>query len=460
MSVVIPFVPIYAQPANAIYATPQASGGGPNGAALGSSKVDDLGSAGYSGNPDNSFALLTASSTLLTFSTWVHLTFPNPKTSSSTAPVTIYIRTTESAVALLGGSIGLQAFNNTSGTNNPATTSVLPYKTYFLADGTIFLAVTVSSNFQSLRVTLTSPIALGTNTMRIYYAFYGPTATNTSNPYPFNLADCGLPNVTTKESSGIVLGDFNVLNPGNAIDNDPTFTTKSSFITNAISLLSGHIKQIFYFNGLSNPSDAIRIIVSKSGSFLAVNLLGSISMQAYKGDTLVGSAQLAGSLLSAELKLSMETSGTPVAIYFAPKNTSNNSVVFDRVEVDLSAGILGVALNSNALNIHDIRRLPDAPTSENVSICSNVGSGNLIANTVQEALLGTNGLAYTWYSSPGSLISLSIGKNLNLTGLTTPGSVSYYVDVAKTGCALESARKQVNVTVVQAPTTPASVLNP
>ena len=460
MSVVFPFVRVFSQPANAIYATAQGSGGGPNGLAAGSYDVENLSNANYSGTSDNSYALLTASSTVLTYSAWVHLTFPNLITSSNGSPVTIYIRTTETASALLGGSLVLQGYNNTSGTGNSATTSALPYKTYFLADGTIFLAVTISSDFQSVRATLTSPIALGTNTMRIYYAFYGPSATNTSNPYPFNLTDCGIPNVTTKESSGLTLGNFSIKDPGNAIDTDPTFATKSSFITNGVSLLTGHVKQIFFFNGLSNSADAIRLVISKSGGLLAVNLLNGISMQAYNGSALVGNAQIAFNILDVSLLVPMGTSGTPVAIYFAPKDASNNSVLFDRVEVDLNIGVLGVAADNNALNIHDIRRLPSAPAAGNVTVCNNIGSITLSALSSQEGLLGSSGLAYRWYSSLIGGNSLFTGNNYNATGLTTPGSVSYYVNVAKTGCALESERKLVNVTVVQAPITPATALNP
>lgn len=448
---------IWAQPSNAIFTTAQGIGGGPSGiGAIGSQSVTDANSANYSGSSDNAFALIKASSTLGTYFAWLHSSFTNPVLATPESPVTVYIRTNEFSPALLGGGIGIQAYNNTSGTSNPVTTPA-SFPMYYLADGTIYVAITLSSTFQSIRITVTSPVALGTNLLRVYYSFYGPSATNTSNPYPYAVADCGLPNVTSKDASvGGLLTDFNIVNPGNAIDVDPTFATKSTFTTSGVSGM-GYVKQVFYFNGMSNKSDAVRLVVSKSGTLLALNLASNVSIQAYNGGTLVGEAQLIQSLLDVQL---LNIAGTLVTFYFVPKNLANESVIFDRIEVTLNVGALGVGVASNGLNIHDVRRLPDAPvTPGDVNVCTNVASVVLSALSAQDGLSGL-GLNYSWFNVQVLGIALSASANYNLSVPSTPGTFNYYVEMGKNGCGVVSDRKKVTVKVSTPPTVPAVGLNP
>lgn len=450
----------YAQPSNAVYPDKQTNGGSAAGGGLSGSysvvNPDNARNAAGNVKPNNNYALLTATSTLGTSMAYLQLEFPAEVISSAVSPVTVYVRTNNNTSALLGGGVELTAYDK-----NGVQVSVQSagYKTYYTPDGSVFLAITPTATFKHIRTKLSSPVALGTNTLQVYYAFYGPGATNTSNPYPFSVTDCGSPNVSSKDFSGLALGDFEVLNAGNAIDND--LNSKSSFVSTGIALLSGHIKQTFFFNGVSNNADAVRVILSQSGSFLAVNLASGITLQAYNGSTAVGTSTLVNALLDADLLGLLGGNNNQVAFYFAPKDASGNSVIFDRVELDLNIGALGVGLGSNGLNVHDVRRSPDIPTATGPTACTNIGTASLSALAQQLGISGIGSFSYTWYTTAHGTSSVSTVQNWTASGLTTPGTASYYVETTKSGSGcIASPRKKVDVIVSNPPVSPGVALTP
>lgn len=450
----------FAQPSNAVYPDKQTNGGSAaSGGLTGSYSVANPDNArNTAGNvkPNNNYALLTATSTLGTSAAWLQLEFPAEVISSTVSPVTVYVRTNNNTTALLGGGVELTAQDK-----NGVQVSVqaTDYKTYYTPDGSVFLAITPTATFKYIRTKLSSPVALGTNTLQVYYAFYGPSATNTSNPYPFSVADCGSPNVSSKGFSGLALGDFEVLNAGNAIDND--LNSKSSFVSTGIALLSGHIKQTFFFNGVSNNADAVRVILSQSGSFLAVNLASGITLQAYNGSAPVGTSTLVNALLDADLLGLLGGNNNQVAFYFAPKDALGNSVIFDRVELDLNIGALGAGLASNGLNVHDVRRAPDIPTATGPTACTNIGTASLSVLAQQLGISGIGSFSYTWYTTAHGTSPVSTAQNWTASGLTTPGTSSYYVETTKSGAGcIASTRKKVDIIVSNPPTSPGVALTP
>ncbi|MGN7886155.1 immunoglobulin domain-containing protein [Dyadobacter endophyticus] len=450
----------FAQPANAVYPDKQTNGGSAAGGGLtGSYSVANADNArNATGNikPNNNFAVLTASSTLGTSTAWIQLEFPAEVTSGAAAPVTVYVRTNNNTNALLGGGVELTAHDKNG---VQVTVQSANYKTYYTPDGSVFLAVTPTATFKYIRTKLSSPVALGTNTLQVYYAFYGPGATNTSNPYPFNVADCGSPNVSTKDYSGLTLGNFDVLNAGNAVDND--LNSKSSFVSTGVALLSGHIKQTFFFNGVSNNADAVRVILSQSGSFLAVNLASSITLQSYNGSTPIGTSTLVNALLDTDLLGLLAGNNNQVAFYFAPKDASGNSVIFDRIELDLNIGLLGVGLGSNGLNIHDVRRSPDIPAATGPKACSNIGTAALSALAQQLGISGIGSFSYAWYTTAHGSSAVSSAQSWTASGLSTPGTASYYVETTKSGSGcIASPRKKVDIIVSSPPVSPGVALNP
>jgi hypothetical protein len=450
----------FAQPPDAVYPDKQTNGGVKAGGGFTGdfsvSNPDNARNTVTNTKPNNNYALLTATSTLGTSTAWIQLEFPAEVPSSAGAPVTVYVRTDDNTAALLGGGVALTVHNHNG---SAVSVQAVGYKTYYTADGTVFLAVTPTANFKYVRATLSSPAALGTNTLKVYYAFYGPGASNTSNPYPFNVADCGSPNLTCKDYSGITIGGFDVQYPGNAIDDQ--LSTKSSFVSTGVALLSGHIKQTFFFNGVSNTSDAVRLVLSQSGSFVAANVASSINLQAYNGSTPVGTATLVSSLLDADLLGLLGTNSSQIAFHFAPRDGSGNSVIFDRVELDLNIGLLGAGLGASGINVHDIRRSPDMPSALTATACANIGTALLSALASQVSIPGIGGFSYSWYTAAHATSPISSAQNWTSTGLTTPGTVAYYVETTKTGTGcIASPRRKVDVTVVAPPASPSVALNP
>lgn len=446
-----------AQPSTAIYASNSTGGGEASGLLTGSYEVKDPTSAGAAGKPNDSFTFLKASSTAGISTAYVHLTFANNVASSTASPTTVYIRVNDSQTTLLGGGIAVAAYDRNMGNVSLVTAG---YRTYYLPDGSIYLAITPAAEFRSVRVTVSSPILLGTNSLNVYYAFYAPGASNSSNPYPFNAADCGQPNVSTKGSSGgIALGTFDIQNAGYAIDQ--SLTTKSSFVSPGVALLGGHIKQTFFFNGVSNTADAVRIVLSQSGSFVAVKLASGVALQAYNGANAVGTVQLMSSLLSTDLLGLLSGNNTPITFHVVPKDNLGNSVIFDRLELDLDIGLLGVALGSNGLNIHDVRRVPDVAVAPDVSACSNIGTALLSALSLQQGLAGVGNILYRWYPDASATTALSSQQSWTATGLTATGQKDYYVEIQKSGSGcLVSPRKKVTVNVTAPPVPPTFGLRP
>lgn len=450
----------YSQPAGLVYAGAITSGGTfQKGGLLGNDALGAYSFSNLTASVDNSsltdFTTLFARNDALTTATaYIQLTFGGTVPANST----IYVKTTLAAMSFLQlGGITL-SYINSSG----VSAGITDYKTYYTGDGNVYFAIKPSNILQSLKITITSAAALGGSmTMDVYYAFYGSNAPNDSDPSSLNVADCGSPIYTTFSTSGITVGSFGVSNPGRAIDSDAAITM-SSFYATGLSVLGGKISQTFYFNGLSNPKDAVRIVFSRSASLVAVDLAKSITISAYNG----GGTETAGvpvsifSLLDvAVLNLQIGTNTTPLTAYYAPRNSGGTSQIFDRIVVEVDIALLGVSLGGNGLNILDIRRVPDVPTAFDALACTNVGNITLSASFSQESLAG---FTYKWYNavSGGTLLESLIGKTPLITGLTLVGQSNYYVDVTKSGCTVPSGRTKVTVNTVNPPTVPPVALVP
>ena len=449
---------VYAQPTGLIYANGATSGGTFNtflGSPTGEYKITDPLNAVNQNSLADYTRLFARNDAAATATAFLQMTFPTSVPANST----IFVKTTLSAMSLLlaGGGVTISYVN---GSNNTVAVSASDYKTYYTGDGNIYFSIKPAAVLQSLKITVTSNAVLGgTVTMDIFYAFYGSDANNESYPFSYNLSDCGSPNYTTFSTSGLSVGSFGVSNPGAAIDENET-TTMSSFYATGLTLLTGKISQSFYFNGVSNSADAVRIVFSKSASLVAVDLAKSITITAYKGGNKVGESQSLFALLDLDLLGLLGQSNTPlVTAYMAPRTNSNISVTFDRVVVELDIGLLGVGLGSNGLNILDIRRVPDVPSVTSATACTNIGKIGVLASTVQQSLTT---FTYKWYSvlRGGDVLTALVGDNPLIIGLTTVGQSNYYVDIIKSGCSVPSGRAKVTVNTVNPPVAPPVALVP
>src|SRR5690606_13809565 len=149
--------------------------------------------------------------------------------------------------------------NSSSGSNG--STVPTQSSTFTSTDGMTYLAVTSSSPFNAVRLTLSSPVALGTATANIYYAFY-------ETPH----LSCAEVIGTSVGGSGLALGGGISL-PLNAIDNDlATFSTISGGVVGVGSTLT----QSAHFSNLSNIGDAATITFSVPPALLQLSLFNNV----------------------------------------------------------------------------------------------------------------------------------------------------------------------------------------
>ena len=297
------------------------------------------------------------------------------------------------------------------------------------AQGNYYLAVTPTVEYRSVFIKdVTNTLLLSTpNEIRVFNAFY---VSGTGN--------CDPPFATDYEGTGATLsllglGGAGVTNIQNAIDGNPT---TSSNISLGLIAAAGTISQNIYFNSPSRVGDELNIRLSVSQALANVGLLGNITVEAYNGNTLVYTQTGVAGLLNLDL-LGLLNSGQPVTIPFSP------NVSFDRVKVTLSA-LLNVSL-TQSLNIHEVTRSAPRPTftaplSNNLNACYNttatLGATTAATNELlwYEALEGGSALATTAYNGTYTTPQLTANK-------------VYYVAARQIGCATESVRVPVTVTV-------------
>lgn len=297
------------------------------------------------------------------------------------------------------------------------------------AQGNYYLAVTPTVEYRSVFIKdVTNTLLLSTpNEIRVFNAFY---VSGTGN--------CDPPFATDYEGTGATLsllglGGAGVTNIENAIDGNPV---TSSNISLGLIGAAGTISQNIYFNSPSRVGDELNIRLSVSQALANVGLLGNITVEAYNGNTLVYTRTGVAGLLNLDL-LGLLNSGQPVTIPFSP------NVSFDRVKVTLSA-LLNISL-TQSLNIHEVTRSAPRPTftsplSNSLNICYNttatLGATTAATNELlwYEALEGGSALATTPYNGTFTTPQLTANK-------------IYYVAARQIGCATESVRVPVTITV-------------
>jgi hypothetical protein len=362
---------------------------------------------------------LATTSTLGVGTAWVQLIFPGNIAANSTS----FVKINNSAGALLGGEITVKAYINSSTSSDGTTVGITtPISTIIAPDGSTFLVVTPNANYNSISITLSYPVALGSNSASVFYAFNEPPGTS-----------CSLALATSVSVTGIALGGA-VTSPNNAIDND-----LSTYSTLSVGLLgvAASIKQMVYFSSQSNLGDAATVTFSVPPGLLTLGLFDGITLTAYNGPTQVGTPIAFSSLLS--LDLLFLGGGSRYTGSFVP------SGVFDRIEISTSsvASVLG------SLYLHEVQRTPpkpafSTPALQNPTICA---SSSVTLSPIAPA----SGNELRWYSSLTATTPLATANTYtpspSLTATTT-----YYVATAKTGCTAESERVPATVTVTPLPT--------
>lgn len=356
---------------------------------------------------------LVAGSTLGSGTAYLHMVFA----SALPANTTVYIKY-KSTGALLGGGIALQAYSGSVAATSTAGTTVTTVSENMTApDGTRYFAVTSTSSFNAVRFTLSTPLALGTNTADVFYAFYVPAGTG-----------CHLPIATTTALSGVTLATIN--NPNNAIDGN--VATASDF--NFTLSLAGSMTQKVFYQGVSSTGDAATLTLSVPPAVLSLGLFGSVTVTAYNGSTQAGSPVALSSALSLDL-LGLLGSGNPYSVTVTPSGT------FDRIAVSMSSGVSLL----NQLFLHEVTVTPAKPVftlpkDDTVYVCS--GSQAILTADNPGA-----GKELRWYASAlaSNTTVLHTGDTFTVANVTA--DTVFWVATGLTGCTPSSERVPVRVLV-------------
>lgn len=296
------------------------------------------------------------------------------------------------------------------------------------ANGFYYLALRPTQDYDRVYVRdVTNAVLIGTpNETKVYNAFYTSGVDVCAPVFATGYEGTGL----TVDALG--LGKAGVTNPSFAIDANQTNYSELSLGALGVA---GSISQIFYFETPSNAGDDINLKFSVSSALLNANVLSSLTVVAYNGNTQVFS-QSASNLLGADL-LALLNTGQAVTVPFSPGQA------FDRVEVRLSS-LLNVNLTQTIL-IYGLTRSAGRPTfvlpaKNNASVCYN-SSASLSATT-----LSTNELRWYDVVQGGTALATTAYNGAYNTPLLTANKV-YYVASRRINCLEESGRVPITVTV-------------
>ena len=189
-----------------------------------------------------------------------------------------------------------------------------------------YVAVTPSSPYTSIRITESLGAVAGLGEVRSMNVYHVCTSTG--------FEPCEQAFATYAESQGISLdllglGAAGVVDAGFAIDGDPS--TASEISIGAAGLGSG-IYQYVDFHSLSAPTDHFRVKLAMEGeNALTAEVLGSIVIKAFDGDTEVFSQDLRDGLISGLDLLGLLQSGGTLNLPFGP------GLAFDKVAVGIES---------------------------------------------------------------------------------------------------------------------------
>jgi gliding motility-associated-like protein len=303
------------------------------------------------------------------------------------------------------------------------------------ANGKNYFAVNSTDPFNSVKVRLRTRNALlsigsGTLSMNVYTAF------------TYAGDNCGSAIATSVAQSGLNVSLTSlVINPKNAIDGN---VNTSSQIQAGLVSLASTVSQTVILGSVSGPDDVAKVILSQPGSILTVNVLKTITVQAYNGMTPVGQPLSLSSLINLDL-LGLFSNGRQLPVFFTP------GAPFDRIKVSVDNTLaVGQNILAGGLNIHEGQRTVAKPSFANVT----GGVAGVCGNKVDLAVTAPNpAFTYNLYKKTGTTIApISTASASGVFSETNvaPGTYTYYLSAQKAGCTAESDLDSVKVTVTKA----------
>ncbi|WBL44160.1 gliding motility-associated C-terminal domain-containing protein [Algoriphagus halophytocola] len=211
-----------------------------------------------------------------------------------------------------------------------------------------YIALTPTAAYTSVRVTLEYPGLIGgasATSMNVYHV-----CTSTG------FEECEQAFSTFAESAGISLdllglGAAGVSDAGFAIDGDPATASEISL---GAAGIGSSIYQFVDFHTLSASADHFRVkLALEGGNTLTAEVLGSIVIKAFDGDTEVYSQDLRDGLISGLDLLGLLQSGQTINLPFGP------GLAFDRVAVGIES-LVSANVIQNPVRVFSIERFSDA----------------------------------------------------------------------------------------------------
>ncbi|MCE7053263.1 hypothetical protein LZF95_01155, partial [Algoriphagus sp. AGSA1] len=277
-----------------------------------------------------------------------------------------------------------------------------------------YVALTPTAAYNSVRVTLEYPGLIGGASVTSMNVYHVCSSTG--------FEECEQAFLTYAESEGISLdllglGAAGVADAGFAIDGNPATASEISI---GAAGLGSSIYQFVDFHSLSAPADHFRVkLAMEADNTLTAEVLGSIVIKAFDGDTEVFSQELRDGLISGLDLLGLLQSGGTLNLPFGP------GLAFDRVAVGIES-LVSANVISNPVRVFSIERFSaDCPDPEldtpaetdppfNVSDCAGEVVSWENTNFPLNAIDGHNDTYATLYASTGLIAGTGYSSHIEL----------------------------------------------
>ncbi|KAF2340456.1 Ig-like domain-containing protein, partial [Flavobacterium tistrianum] len=388
-----------------VYATAQTQGSIiTGGVSNGANAVD--------GNPQTFSTITTGLGLLGVGTTWQNLTWP--ANIAKGTPVTVKLGSEYSLLAV-GQNLSVVGTKNGAliGTGQPVSGSLL---NLLSGDNTYEFTFVPSDasgpqDYDGIRVVSSSVLSVAQNT-KVFDAYYKKPVTSVT------CTDGDIQDVfygATDLGIGAATALVGVSDVWNVADKD--ISTFATMYSGAGVLAAADLT--VQFKTPSVLSDTLRIVVSKPGTLLTVNLLTGFSVQRYLGNVAVGAPiQNTSTLLSLKL-----LPGNSLAMVLVSSPTE----IYDRVRIRFG-GVAGVL---DFLRVHTVERTANttvigADPQNKITVCP----GTDIKLQIPEVACST----YRWYDAPTGGNLLASGITFTVPANLTAGIYKYYVQPVRYGC--------------------------
>jgi gliding motility-associated-like protein/uncharacterized repeat protein (TIGR01451 family) len=378
------------------------------------------------GNPQTFSTITTGLGLLGIGTTWQNLTWSAPITKGT--PVTVKLGSEYSLLAVgenlsvvgtIGGSL-IGAMQPVSGSLLKLISGDNTYEFTFVPSD-----ASGPQDYDGIRIVSSSLLSVAQNT-KVFDAHYKkPVTSVTCTPGDIQDIFYGATDINLPVGAATAL--IGVSDAWNVADNDvTTFATMYSGVGVAAAA-----DLTVQFKTPSVLSDTLRIVVSKPGTLLSVNLLTGFSVQRYLGNVAVGAPiQNTSQLLSIKL-----LPGNTLAMVLVSSPTE----IYDRVRIRLG-GVVGVL---DFLRVHTVERTANttvigADPQNKITVCP----GTEIELQIPEVACST----YRWYDAETGGNLVASGPTFTVPDDLTAGIYRYYVQPVRYGCE-NYARGEVTVEV-------------